>query len=155
MLEGLSTGVVVTDASRRLSQMTDEASRVLMATGTVRSDIYRQLTDWWSAADNALTQPGGLIDGALRLGQSADSEHVEVRCLDGSTKDILVSVLPLRAAGGEIIAAVVMVRDVAVARKLEADLEDCVTRLIADGEENEVGEGHGVGSGRREVHFKR
>jgi CheY-like chemotaxis protein len=137
VLEKLPAGVLIADPSGRICQMTDEASRVLVTTETERADVYGQLMEWWAADDNALKQPGGMLERALKQGESFHSQRVAVRCLDGSKKDILASVLPLRGVDGVAIGAVFLVRDIAVAPQIEPELEERVTRLVGDGIQNE------------------
>lgn len=66
-------------------------------------------------------------------GQTSHSESLGIRCLDGSTKTILVSASPLRRLDGGIVGAVVLVQDVTESKKIEEALEEQVTKLVALG----------------------
>jgi CheY-like chemotaxis protein len=131
-LEQLPAGVIVTDSAGRIVQSTDEARRVLRA--TQRDPLQRrdELIGWWSSEGWALTRPEGPLDRTLRHGEATHAVHLELRRLDGSFADLVASTLPLLGAGGEIAGAVVLIRDLGVARDLEANLERRARRLVGE-----------------------
>lgn len=56
-----------------------------------------------------------------------------MRCSDGSTQTILFSASPLRGLSGETIGAVVLLRDLTESKRIEEDLAQRVTQLVALG----------------------
>jgi len=70
-------------------------------------------------------------------GNTSHSEPVEIKCVDGSTKNVLVSASPLRRLDGRLVGAVVLIQDMTEPRKIEEALEHRVTRLITLGVELE------------------
>jgi PAS domain S-box-containing protein len=113
VLEHLPAGALIADSTGELRQVTDEAARVLRATGTERREAFHLLTEWWHAVDNELTRSQGLLQRALRNGESAENHRVRVRCVGGSVKEILASALPLREGDGKVVGVIVLVRDAA------------------------------------------
>ena len=61
------------------------------------------------------------------------SERIEIRCLDGRQKPIITPVSPLRGLDGGIVGAVILIRDLTESRKIEEDLSERVTKLVALG----------------------
>jgi hypothetical protein len=56
--------------------------------------------------------------------------------------EIATSVLPLRAAAGDVVGAMILIRDASTTREIEIELEERATRLL----------GRGAESGRTALH---
>ena len=135
LLESLPVGVLVADVEGRICQSTETAQRILKADLT-DGDSYGELVGWWDCAGQMIKVQHGPLARALRAGETTHSEPLAIRCLDGTAKTILASVSPLRGLDGTI-GAVVLIRDVTEAKKIEEDLAQRVTKLIGLGVELE------------------
>lgn len=131
VLEHQHVGVLIADIEGRITQMTDEAARVLNAAGVTPRDAYGELLRWWSRDGQAFKQEGSPLDRALHLGEATHNAAIEVICLDGARKRLLCSAHPLRDGHGDVIGVVQLIRDPSDAQKIGAELEQRVTRLIA------------------------
>lgn len=136
LLESLPVGVLVADVEGRICQSTETAQRILKA-DLMDGDSYGELVGWWDSAGQMIKDQHGPLARALRAGETTHSEPLAIRCLDGTAKTILASVSPLRGLDDRIIGAVVLIRDVTEAKKIEEDLAQRVTKLIGLGVELE------------------
>jgi CheY-like chemotaxis protein len=136
LLESLPVGVLMADVEGRICQSTETAQRILKA-DPADADAYGELLGWWDSAGQMIKEEGGPLARALRAGETTHSEPISIRCLDGTTKTILASVSPLRGLDGRMVGAVVLIRDLTEAKKIEEDLAQRVTRLIGLGVELE------------------
>jgi CheY-like chemotaxis protein len=137
MLESLSVGVLIADVDGRICQATEEAARILRTSDSAGPDAYVDMMKWWDSAGQAIRADGGALARALRSGAVTHSERIEIRCPDGSQKPIVASASPLRGLDGAIVGAVILIRDLTESRKIEEDLSQRVTKLVALGVELE------------------
>jgi CheY-like chemotaxis protein len=136
LLESLPVGVLMADVDGRICQSTDMAQRILKADPS-DDDSYGALLGWWDSSGQMIKDENGPLARALRSGETTHSEPLPIRCLDGTAKTILASVLPLHGLDGRIVGAVILIRDVTEAKKIEEDLAQRVTKLIGLGVELE------------------
>jgi CheY-like chemotaxis protein len=136
LLESLPVGVLMADVDGRICQSTDMAQRILKADPS-DDDSYGALLGWWDSSGQMIKDEDGPLARALRSGETTHSEPLPIRCLDGTTKTILASVSPLHGLDGRIVGAVILIRDVTEAKKIEEDLAQRVTKLIGLGVELE------------------
>jgi PAS domain S-box-containing protein len=137
MLESLSVGVLIADVDGRMCQITEEAARILKAGDALDAEAYGQMLRWWEADGHLFRQAGGPLSRALGSGHVTHSEPLEIRCFDGTAKPIIASAAPLRALDGQIVGAVLLLRDITESRRIEEDLAQRVTKLVALGVELE------------------
>jgi PAS domain-containing protein len=137
VLESLSVGVLIADVDGRVCQSTEEVSRILKSTELVKADAYGEMLGWWGSDGQVLKESGGPLSRALHDGSQSHSERIQVKCFDGSSKSVVVSASPLRGLEGAIVGAVVLIQDLSEAERIEEDLEERITRLIATGVELE------------------
>jgi PAS domain S-box-containing protein len=127
--ENLSVGVLIADTEGRICQATDEVSRILGAGSRVddgSSGAMLQRSD----GRHALTDLNGALAQSLRDGDSCHGKPVQVRCLDGSTRTILSSTVPLRGVDSQIVGAVILIQDLTEHKQIEKDFEQRVVNLI-------------------------
>jgi len=136
LLESLPVGVLMADVEGRICQSTETAQRILKA-DPAYADAYGELLGWWDSAGQMIKEERGPLARALRAGETTHSEPISIRCLDGTTKTILASVSPLRGLDGRMVGAVVLIRDLTEAKKIEDDLAQRVAKLIGLGVELE------------------
>ena len=136
MLESLPVGVLIADAEGRICQSTEEVSRILNTAEAADNDSYGQILGWWDTAGKTLTKNGPLAR-AVRMGESSQSERLEIRRFNGNAKTIVASASPLRGREGQIVGAVILIQDVTEAREIEESLHQRVTKLLSLGIELE------------------
>jgi response regulator RpfG family c-di-GMP phosphodiesterase len=141
MLESLPVGVLIADAEGRICQTTEEAARILKCAEPAQSDAYGEMLGWWDSNGRMIKDETGPLARALRRAETSHSEPVQIRCFDGSAKTILASASPLHGLNGQIVGAVVLIRDITESKKIEEDLSQRVTRLIGLGVELEESTG--------------
>lgn len=136
MLESLPVGIVIADALAHIAQANEEVLRILKSAEASHADAYGQFLTWWQMGGAALRKPGGPLMRALD-GQSTYGEEMLVTCLDGTKQPIFVDASPLRNLQGNFAGAVLILQDVSEQRKIEADFEERILRLISAGIELE------------------
>ena len=137
VLESLPVGVLIADVDGRICQITEEVSRILKAPDESQGDAPGRILGWWDSAGRMIKNHDGPLARAIHEGHRAHSEPLEIECFDGSRKTVLVSASPLRGLDARLVGAVVLLQDHTESRKIEAALEDRVTRFVALGVELE------------------
>ena len=138
LLEDLPIGVIISDVEGRICQTTEEVTRILGAIAPVRDDAYGEILGWWDASGQMLKNHDGPLARAIHQGETSHSEPLQIRCLDGTSKTVLISASPLRGIDGRIVGAVVLIQDLTESKKvIEEELERRVTNLISLGVELE------------------
>lgn len=133
LLESLPVGVMIADVEGRICQITEEVSRIFGVVGPAESDGYGEILGWWDDKGRILKAEHGPLARALRDGEPSHSEAIPIQCVDGTAKTIVISASALRRLDGQIVGAVVLVQDITESKKIEEDLEERVTKLIALG----------------------
>ena len=136
MLESLPVGVLIADAEGRICQSTEEVSRILNTADATEDDSYGQILGWWDTAGKILKRNGPLAR-AVHMGESSQSERLEIRRFNGNAKTIVASASPLRGLQGQIVGAVILIQDVTEAREIKESLHERVTKLLSLGIELE------------------
>jgi response regulator RpfG family c-di-GMP phosphodiesterase len=136
VLESLSVGVLIADTEGRICQSTEEVSRIFKAIEPLANDSYGELLGWWDGDGRMIKHERGALARAL-AGHTSHSEPLEIKCFDGSAKNILMSASPLRGLDNRLVGAVVLIQDMTEPRRIEEALEHRVTRLISLGVELE------------------
>ncbi len=134
VLESLPVGVLIADVGGRICQSNEEISRICKSVSQIENDEYGRLLGWWDSSGQLLKS--GPLSRALHDRES-NSEILHIQCMDGSTKPVLTSASPLFALDRHIVGAVIVVQDVSEPKKIEAELRDRITRLVALGVELE------------------
>lgn len=135
-LESLPVGVLISDVDGRICQANEEVSRICNASQSIEGDAYGEILGWWSSEGHLLKHHGGPLAQALH-GKQTHNEILPIRCLDNCTKTVFVSASPLLGIDKQIVGAVVVIHDVTESKRIEAELEDRITRLVALGVEVE------------------
>jgi CheY-like chemotaxis protein len=137
VLESLTVGVLIADTDGRICQATEEVSRIFKSGEPAASDTYGERLGWWDGNGRMIRQESGPLAKALHEGVASPGEPITIRCLDGSTKEILASASPLRGLDNRLVGAVVLIQDMTEPRAIEEALQHRVTRLIGLGVELE------------------
>ena len=135
LLESLPVGVLIADVEGRICQSNEEVSRICRSEELIKNDEYGRMLGWWDAGGR-LFKNGGPLSRALH-DKTSQSEVIQIQCVDGSMKAVLTSASPLFALDGHIVGAVIVVQDVSEPRRIEAELESRISRLVALGVELE------------------
>lgn len=138
LLEDLPIGVLISDVEGRICQTTEEVTRILGTVAPAQNDAYGEILGWWDATGRMLKNHEGPLARAVHDGESSHSEPLQIRALDGSARNILISASPLRGIDGRIVGAVVLIQDLTESKRvIEQELERRVTNLISLGVELE------------------
>lgn len=133
-LESLPVGVLISDVAGRICQVNEEAARICKASDLLATDAYGELLGWWDDQGQLLKNHGGPLARALD-GSASHNEVLQLRCLDGSTKTVLVSASPLLGLDKQVVGAVVVIQDVSEPKRIEAELEERIAQLVSLGVE--------------------
>lgn len=137
VLESLPVGVMIADSEGRICQTTEEVSRILESTEPTASDSYGEILGWWDQSKRLINAPTAPLYRALRYGERSHGEPMEIRCVNGSLKSVVVSAAPLYSLARETVGAVVLIQDMTAAKNVGQDLVQRVTRFVALGVELE------------------
>lgn len=134
VLEALPIGVLIADGEGRICQTTEQVGRILGSVVPAETDSYGQILGWWDASGRMLKQGTGTLARAIRHGETSRSEAMRIRCVDGTTKSILISASPLRGLDAKVLGAVVLLQDLTESKRIiEEELQQRVARLISLG----------------------
>ena len=134
VLEALPIGVLIADVEGRICQSTEQVARILGSTVPALTDSYGEILGWWDATGRMIKDGTGPLARAIRDGETSRSEAIAIRCVDGTSKSILISASPLRGLDGKIVGAVVLLQDLTESKKIiEEELQQRVAKLISLG----------------------
>lgn len=134
VLEALPIGVLIADVEGRICQSTEQVARILGSTIPALTDSYGEILGWWDATGRMIKDGTGPLARAIRDGETSRSEAIAIRCVDGTSKSILISASPLRGLDGKIVGAVVLLQDLTESKKIiEEELQQRVAKLISLG----------------------
>jgi CheY-like chemotaxis protein len=136
ILESLPVGVLIADMDGRICQATEEASRIWRSVDPDFTD-YGEILKWWESSGQRIKARGGALERAIHGGLSSHSEALTLRCVDGSSRMLFISAVPLRGLDGVIAGAVVLLQDISERAKIGQDLEEKVANLVNAGLELE------------------
>jgi CheY-like chemotaxis protein len=137
VLESLPVGILIADTEGRICQTNDEMARIAKATAVINHDDYGEMLGWWTSGGQGIKVNGGILSRVLTTGRSAHNEQLHIHCFDGSKKTIVASASPLFGAAGEIVGAVVVIKDPTESRLIEEELQSRIARLVSLGIEIE------------------
>jgi PAS domain S-box-containing protein len=136
MLESLPVGIIIADAMAHIGQANEEVLKILRSSEASHTDAYGRFLAWWQQSGTVLRGHDGPLMRALG-GRSTHREEVVVTCLDGAKQSIFIDASPLRNVEGNIVGAVLVLQDITEHRKIRADFEDRISRLVSAGIELE------------------
>ena len=137
ILEDVPVGVLVADVEGEICQSNEVASRICKVDAAIRRNAYGEVLGWWDANGRLIRDELSPVVRALRSGEVSHNELIDIRCLDGTEKGILVSASPLLGLDGEIVGAVVVIQDVTESKKITKDIERRLASLLSLGVELE------------------
>ncbi len=129
--EKLTVGILISDRDGKIFQCNDFASRLFNADEAEGTDHYGEILNWWDKNGAIIKEEDGPLKRALAQGVSTHNQTVQVRCLDGAIKSLVVSASPLVESKGRIMGAVIILQDLSETRKIEKDFEQKVSQLIS------------------------
>lgn len=131
VLETLTVGVMISDLDGRICQTNETVLRILKSVDQAKDDSYGEFLEWWDQDGQLLKNHDGPLLRALKKGEVSHHEVVEIRCFDKTTKFISTSASPLRGRKGEVVGAVVVIRDITAHRKSDEKIQDRIVRLVS------------------------
>jgi CheY-like chemotaxis protein len=136
LLESLPVGILISDADGRICQANDEVARICKSLDVLKNDAYGRVIGWWDGGGHLLKDAGGPLSRALQ-GTASRNQVLEIRCVDGSAKPVLISASPLLGLDAEIVGAVIVIQDMSEHERFQAELQDRIARLVSLGVELE------------------
>ncbi|MBA3501228.1 MAG: response regulator [Myxococcota bacterium] len=133
VLESLPVGILIADINGRVCQSNDEVSRICKTTEAIEHGAYGEMLGWWTAGGEQLKDPEGPLARALQSGQSSHSAPIVIRCFDGTPKLIVASASPLFGTSGQVVGAVIVIKDVTESKQIEEELQTRVANLVSMG----------------------
>jgi CheY-like chemotaxis protein len=137
ILEALSVGVIIADTAGSVCQVNDQVLRLWNSLEQYQADSYGEFIRWWDGDGHNLKNPDSPLMRAVNSGRATHNESVAIVALNGKTKNVYASASPLRSLQGEIVGAVLVLQDFSEHKKIEADLEARIVRLVSAGVELE------------------
>lgn len=131
VFENLTVGVLISDQNGKIFQCNEFASQILNATTAEREDQYGEIIKWWETNGLELKEVGGPLWISLNESKSAHNVSINLPCMDGNSKNILVSSSPLVGNDGQTVGAVLVLQDLTESKKIEADFELKISQLIS------------------------
>ena len=119
ILEALPFGFWVVDAQGRLVQA-NANSQAIWGETPDSLDRLLQFPAWWASTGEPVQSAQWGPARALGRGEASLDEEIMIEVIPGATKTLRLSSLPLHAATGEILGAVVLSQDVTETRQQEA-----------------------------------
>jgi PAS domain S-box-containing protein len=139
VLATLPSGVFILDQAGRIVEANDVARAIWAGVRYVDIDHLDTYKGWWADSGKPLAAADWAAARALRTGQTAVGEVIDIEAFDGSRKTIVNSARPSRDRNGTIIGAVVAFQDITALRRAEAeasqaarDREDLVSIVSHD-----------------------
>jgi len=132
-LETLNVGVLISDVDGRICQTNDTVLKILKSVDQVKHDSYGEFLGWWDSEGRLLKSHDGPLLRALTKGEVSSDEVVEIRCFDRSLKSITTSASPLRGREGEIVGAVVVIRDITQHRENDREIQKRIVHIVTPG----------------------
>ncbi len=131
VFENLSVGVLISDVQGRVCQINEQVSRICQSDFAADPNSYGEMLGWWDAKGRMIENLGPL---SKALGGTAShSETIRIACKGGESKRVHCSASPLLGLDGHVVGAVVVLQDVTESKKIEADLEERITRVVSAG----------------------
>lgn len=129
-LETLNVGVMISDLEGRICQTNETVLKILKSVDQAKDDSYGEFLEWWDHDGQLLKNHDGPLLRALKKGETSHHEVVEIRCFDQTEKSISTSASPLRGRKGEIVGAVVVIRDITAHRKSDEEIQERIVHLV-------------------------
>ncbi|MDI1482700.1 PAS domain S-box protein [Polyangium sp. y55x31] len=132
VLETLPVGVWVADEHGKYVLANPAAKRIWgesMAAGPERSGAFKA---WWVDTGEEVKPDEWALARAVRTGETAVNELVEIEAFDGPHKIVLNSAAPVRDPEGRILGAFGINDDVTEQHRLEAEREELVRALSTE-----------------------
>jgi PAS domain S-box-containing protein len=131
VLEALNVGVMISDLDGRICQTNETVLKILKSVDQAKDDSYGQFLEWWDHDGQLLKNHDSPLLRALKKGEASHHEVVEIRCFDQTAKSISTSASPLRGRKGEVVGAVVVIRDITAHRKSDEEIQERIVHLVS------------------------
>jgi PAS domain S-box-containing protein len=123
ILDNLPVGVFVVDKNGSTIEKNDNMDMIWggRIPSTTSFSDYRDFKGWWADTGMIVRPEEWPISRAVKKGEAAVGEVVDIQRFDGTRGTILTSASPIRDSNGKIIGAVGVFQDITRQRKLEHD----------------------------------
>lgn len=111
LLEAMPVGVIIANADGEIYESNEEARRIWGGIRHIKLEKFDEYKGWWVESGLRLTAEEWGLARALTKGESSTNELIDIETFDGQKKTILNSSFPIRAKGGQILGAIVVLQD--------------------------------------------
>ncbi|MDC0744605.1 PAS domain S-box protein [Polyangium mundeleinium] len=132
VIETLPVGVWVSDERGQLVLVNPAGRRIWGGARLVGPEQFDEYKAWWVATGEEVKPDEWALSRALRSGEAALNDLVEIEAFDGRHRLVLNSAAPVRDPEGRILGAFVINDDVTEQRRLEAEREQLVDALSTE-----------------------
>ena len=137
VLEGLPVGVLIADVAGRIFQTNNLVAEIFTGLQVQDHRNYGKILGWWDDEGKMIKEKDGPLYRAIHSGETTTNEPLIVKTADGTTKVLVGSASPLLGLDGHTVGAVIVLQDMTETKKIEADLEKHITKLVSAGLEIE------------------
>ncbi|MDC0742985.1 sensor histidine kinase [Polyangium mundeleinium] len=123
VLETLPVGVWVSDEHGNVILMNPAGQTIWNETRFVGPERFDEFKAWWVETGNEVKADEWALSRAVKKGETALNELIEIQAFDGSRKIVLNSAAPVRDPKGRIIGGFVINQDVTAQRRAEMALQ--------------------------------
>lgn len=128
VLEGVSEGVIITDATGAVTRANGEARWIWSGAAGKTPRGKEDLVGWWVDSGKTVLPDEWAMSKALKTGKVEMNEPIAIKCLDGRHRIILESASPLTDEKGSTIGVVAVLKVIAVQTLREGALPGAAPR---------------------------
>ncbi len=131
VLETLPVGVLILDAEHRIIETNGQVEEIFGGVVPIKEPLqeYRRGKSWWTASGQPVGDDEWPSMQAMRQGTVILDKEIDILRADGTRATVLNAAAPLRNPQGEIIGAVVIIRDITERKLAEEQLSELVELL--------------------------
>jgi diguanylate cyclase (GGDEF)-like protein len=123
MLDALPVGVWIMNADGVITLGNPAGIRIWAGARYVGPEQFGEYKGWWVSTGLPIAPHEWAASRAIRLGETAINEEIEIECFDGTRKVILNSAIPLRDERQAIRGAIIVNEDITARKEYEVELE--------------------------------
>lgn len=129
VIESMPVGVWLADATGQLLYSNPAGRQIWAGERLVGLEQYGEYRGWWADSGEPIGPEQWGMARAIRQGEVALNEEIDIQCFDDSRKSILHSALPLKDEQGTLLGAIVILQDVTKGKQQQIALQQSETRV--------------------------
>ncbi len=131
VIETMPVGVWLADADGRVVLGNRVGQAIWAGFRYVGIEGYGEYRGWWADSGRPIATGEWGMARAIRNGETALNEEIEIECFDGSHKFLLHSAVPLEGTDGRRIGGLVVIQDISERKAAEAALQQSEQKFAA------------------------